>query len=46
MGGWWIDDSDSSAIPLPAISKVSIAALTALTLLFGGYPEPILALLR
>jgi NADH-quinone oxidoreductase subunit N len=43
---WWIDASDSSAIPLPAISKISIAALTALTLVFGVYPDPILALLK
>jgi NADH-quinone oxidoreductase subunit N len=43
---WWIESGDSSTIPLPAISKISIAALTALTLVFGVYPDPILALLK
>ena len=43
---WWIEASDSSAIPLPAISKIAIASLTALTLVFGVYPAPILALLK
>ena len=43
---WWIEASDSSAIPLPAISKITIASLTALTLVFGVYPAPILALLK
>ncbi len=43
---WWIDAQDASAIKLPRISKVSIAVLTVLTLIFGVYPDPILALLR
>lgn len=43
---WWIEASDTTAIPLPAISKICIAALTALTLVFGVYPDPILALLK
>lgn len=43
---WWIDPSDSSRIVLPMISKISIATLTVLTLVFGVYPQPILALLK
>ncbi len=43
---WWIEASDTSAIPLPCISKIAIATLTALTLVFGVYPAPILALLK
>ena len=43
---WWIEAHDGSAIRLPAISKIAIGALTVLTLLFGVYPDPILALLR
>jgi NADH-quinone oxidoreductase subunit N len=43
---WWIEPHDDSKIVLPIISKISIATLTVLTLVFGVYPEPILALLR
>ena len=43
---WWIEAHDESVIKLPTISKIAIGALTFLTLLFGVYPDPILALLR
>jgi NADH-quinone oxidoreductase subunit N len=43
---WWIEPADASPVVLPAISKVSIAALTTLTLIIGIYPYPILALLK
>ena len=43
---WWIEPADSSPVVLPNISKIAIASLTALTLVFGIYPQPILALLR
>ena len=43
---WWIAPSDESTITLPNISKISIGALTVLTLVFGVYPYPILALLK
>jgi NADH-quinone oxidoreductase subunit N len=43
---WWIEAHDESVIKLPAISKIAIGTLTALTLVFGVYPDPILALLR
>jgi NADH-quinone oxidoreductase subunit N len=43
---WWIDPSDDSKITLPIISKICIATLTVLTLIFGVYPQPILALLK
>lgn len=43
---WWIDPSDNSKIVIPMISKISIATLTLLTLVFGVYPQPILALLK
>ena len=43
---WWVDAGQVAVIKLPMISKVSIAALTVLTILFGVYPQPILALLR
>jgi NADH-quinone oxidoreductase subunit N len=43
---WWIEPGDGASVTLPCISKIAIGALTALTLLFGVYPDPILALLR
>ncbi|QTN31732.1 NADH-quinone oxidoreductase subunit N [Akkermansiaceae bacterium] len=43
---WWIDAGDNTTIALPQISKIAIGALTVLTLVFGVYPAPILALLR
>ncbi len=43
---WWIEPNDNSKITLPIISKICIASLTILTLVFGVYPQPILALLK
>jgi len=43
---WWVDSQGASPIQLPIISKISIAALTLLTLFLGVYPAPILALLK
>jgi len=43
---WWIEPQDDSKIALPIISKIAIIILTTATLVFGVYPEPILALLR
>jgi len=43
---WWIDPNDDSKITLPILSKISIATLTVLTLVFGVYPQPILDLLK
>jgi NADH-quinone oxidoreductase subunit N len=43
---WWIEPADSTPVVLPNISKISIATLTTLTLVFGIYPQPILALLK
>ena len=43
---WWIEPHEESPIGLPMISKVAIGTLTVLTLVFGIYPDPILALLR
>jgi NADH-quinone oxidoreductase subunit N len=43
---WWIEPSDDSSITLPNISKIAIGTLTALTLIFGIYPYPILELLK
>ena len=43
---WWIEPNDDSKITLPIISKICIATLTVLTLVFGVYPQPILALLK
>lgn len=43
---WWIAPNDDSSITLPNISKISIGALSVLTLVFGIYPYPILELLK
>ncbi len=43
---WWIEPGSDLAIKLPQISKIAIGAMTVLTLVFGIYPQPILALLR
>lgn len=43
---WWIAPGDGVSVTLPNISKISIGALTVLTLVFGIYPDPILALLK
>lgn len=43
---WWIEVDPVSTISLPIISKLSIGALTIITLILGVYPQPILALLK
>jgi NADH-quinone oxidoreductase subunit N len=43
---WWVDSQGAAPIQLPIISKICIGGLTLLTLFFGVYPAPILALLK
>ncbi|RPJ34952.1 MAG: NADH-quinone oxidoreductase subunit N [Verrucomicrobiaceae bacterium] len=43
---WWAEPADRQPVTLPVISKACVAALTLATLVFGIWPQPILALLR
>jgi NADH-quinone oxidoreductase subunit N len=43
---WWTDATNTTPVTLPAISKLCVATLTVATLVFGFWPQPILALLR
>ena len=43
---WWSAPGDRPAVFLPTISKTCVVVLTAATLVFGVWPQPILALLR
>ena len=43
---WWSVPGEMKPVALPAISKVCVAALTVATLVFGIWPQPILALLK
>ena len=43
---WWTDATNTAPVTLPAISKLCVATLTVATLVFGFWPQPILALLR
>lgn len=43
---WWVDPGERAAVSLPMISKACVAVLTVATLVFGVWPQPILALLR
>jgi NADH-quinone oxidoreductase subunit N len=43
---WWANPGERSAVTLPLISKSCIALLTVATLVFGIWPQPILALLK
>lgn len=43
---WWANPGDNSPVSLPVISKACIALLTVATLVFGIWPQPILALLK
>ncbi|MBC7979025.1 MAG: NADH-quinone oxidoreductase subunit N [Armatimonadetes bacterium] len=43
---WWMPPSSQAAITLPTISRISIGVLTIATVVFGFYPQPILALLK
>ena len=42
---WWSDPGHAAPVALPTITRAAVAVLTAGTLLFGIWPEPILALL-
>lgn len=42
---WWEDAENAPTVPLPIISRACVTLLTAATLLFGFWPQPILALL-
>ncbi|MCB1133025.1 MAG: NADH-quinone oxidoreductase subunit N, partial [Verrucomicrobiae bacterium] len=43
---WWSDGGNAAPVSLPTLTKAAVAVLTLSTLLFGFWPEPILALLR
>jgi NADH:ubiquinone oxidoreductase subunit 2 (subunit N) len=43
---WWTEPGGRAAVSLPLISKTCVAILTIATLVFGVWPQPILALLR
>jgi NADH-quinone oxidoreductase subunit N len=43
---WWAEPGQQGAVSLPPVSKVCVAVLTLATLVFGVWPQPILALLR
>ena len=43
---WWANPGERTAITLPVISKVCIGLFTVATLVFGIWPQPILALLK
>ena len=43
---WWTEATNTTPVTLPAISKLCVATLTVATLVFGFWPQPILALLR
>jgi NADH-quinone oxidoreductase subunit N len=43
---WWAAPGDLAPVELPAISKVCVTVLTLATLVFGVWPQPILALLK
>lgn len=42
---WWMEPGDREKITLPLISKTCIAVLTVAALVFGVWPQPILALI-
>jgi NADH-quinone oxidoreductase subunit N len=43
---WWAEPGQQTVVSLPAISKACVTILTLATLVFGVWPQPILALLR
>jgi len=43
---WWAEPGNLPAVSLPAISKICVIILTVATLLFGLWPQPILALMH
>ncbi|MGD9419635.1 MAG: NADH-quinone oxidoreductase subunit N [Verrucomicrobiota bacterium JB025] len=43
---WWAEPGELAPVTLPGISKACVALLTIATLVFGIYPQPILALIQ
>lgn len=43
---WWVNPGQKAEVNLPVISKVCVGILTIATLVFGIWPQPILALLK
>lgn len=43
---WWVNPGQKAEVHLPVISKACVAVLTVATLVFGFWPQPILALLN
>ncbi len=43
---WWVNPGQKAEVNLPLISKVCVGVLTIATLVFGIWPQPILALLK
>jgi NADH-quinone oxidoreductase subunit N len=43
---WWVDPGQKAEVNLPIISKVCVGVLTTATIIFGIWPQPILALLK
>jgi len=43
---WWVNPGQKAEVNLPLISKVCVGILTIATLVFGIWPQPILALLK
>jgi NADH-quinone oxidoreductase subunit N len=43
---WWTNPGELPAVSLPVISKTCVALLTVATVVFGIWPQPILALLK
>ena len=43
---WWVNPGQKAEVHLPAISRICVGVMTAATLVFGIWPQPILALLK
>jgi NADH-quinone oxidoreductase subunit N len=43
---WWVNPGQKAEVHLPAISRVCVGVMTAATLVFGIWPQPILSLLK
>ena len=43
---WWVNPGQKAEVNLPLISKLCVGTLTIATLVFGIWPQPILALLK
>jgi hypothetical protein len=42
---WWVNPGQKAEVELPIISKICVGVLTVATVVFGIWPQPILALL-